>query len=131
MIESLARLRHDLRTPVNHILGYAELLLEDATEHHLESLLPSLQRIQSGGRQLLDTIETELAGQTAIEVDWDLFRQHLGNGASEVLAICKVLIEEVKNEDAQTGADVDAISRALHRLVEFSVEGVLHPVEHV
>jgi two-component system cell cycle response regulator len=25
-----ARLRHDLRTPVNHILGYGEMLLEDA-----------------------------------------------------------------------------------------------------
>ena len=27
--ESLAHLRHELRTPVNHILGYSELLIEE------------------------------------------------------------------------------------------------------
>ena len=31
--ESLAHLRHELRTPVNHILGYSDLLIEDAGEH--------------------------------------------------------------------------------------------------
>jgi signal transduction histidine kinase len=25
----VAHLRHDLRTPVNHIVGYAEMLIED------------------------------------------------------------------------------------------------------
>jgi signal transduction histidine kinase len=131
MIESLTRLRHDLRTPVNHILGYTELLIEDAAEHRLESLLPSLHGIQSGGRQLLETIDAELAsdaelgGQTSVEVDWDLFRQHLGSRASEVLGICHALIEKLANGDQQTRADADAISRALHRLVEFSVDGVL------
>jgi len=24
-----SRIRHDLRTPVNHILGYAEMMIED------------------------------------------------------------------------------------------------------
>ena len=50
-----SRIRHDLRTPVNHILGYAEMLLEDDT-------LPSdfredMQRIHAGGRQLLALIK--------------------------------------------------------------------------
>ena len=26
----LARIRHDLRTPINHIIGYSEILQEDA-----------------------------------------------------------------------------------------------------
>jgi len=50
-----SRIRHDLRTPVNHILGYSEMLLEDDT-------LPAefrddLRRIHSGGRVLLSLIK--------------------------------------------------------------------------
>jgi CheY-like chemotaxis protein len=30
--ESISELRHELRTPVNHIVGYCEMLLEDAVE---------------------------------------------------------------------------------------------------
>ena len=52
----LADLRHELRTPVNHILGYSELLIEDAAERHLEAFIPAFQQIQSGGRRLFDSI---------------------------------------------------------------------------
>jgi adenylate cyclase len=50
-----SRVRHDLRTPVNHILGYAEMLLEDET-------LPAefredVQHIHTGGRALLALIK--------------------------------------------------------------------------
>ena len=31
-----ANLRHTLRTPLNHIIGYSELLLEEAKERGLE-----------------------------------------------------------------------------------------------
>jgi len=60
----LANLRHELRTPVNHILGYSELLIENAAERHLEAFIPAFQQIQSGGRQLLDSIQTALAEKT-------------------------------------------------------------------
>ena len=29
---TLRELRHELRTPINHILGYTEILLEEASE---------------------------------------------------------------------------------------------------
>src|SRR4029077_16020500 len=122
-------LRHDLRTPVNHILGYTELLIEDTKERHLEVLLPALQEIQNGGHRLLETIQTALP-ERAQEVDWDLFRGHLGGTAEEVLKACTLLRDKVAQEDTQSGADLDAISGALRRLVEFSVEGVL-PTAHL
>ena len=36
--DPLAKLRHDLRTPVNQILGYSELLQEEAEEKGEEQL---------------------------------------------------------------------------------------------
>lgn len=46
----LSRIRHDLRTPINHILGYCEMLLEE--EQVPKGFIADLQRIHNGGRQL-------------------------------------------------------------------------------
>jgi DNA-binding response OmpR family regulator len=58
---ALAALRHDLLTPVNHILGYSELLLEEAGERSLTGLLPGLEKIQGAGRELLARLSEGLA----------------------------------------------------------------------
>ena len=47
----LSKIRHDLRTPINHILGYCEMLQED--NQLPELFAPDLARIHAGGRQLL------------------------------------------------------------------------------
>ncbi|MCZ7639283.1 MAG: hypothetical protein M5U12_26510 [Verrucomicrobia bacterium] len=60
-VDRWARLRHDLRTPASHILGYAELLREQATALDRPQLLPDLDRIASAGRQLVDLIREELS----------------------------------------------------------------------
>src|SRR5438477_377718 len=59
--EALAHLRHDLRTPINHILGYTEILLEDAGDTGLDEFSPALREMNAGGRQLLDWIQGALA----------------------------------------------------------------------
>ena len=53
---SLASLRHTLRTPLNHIIGYSEMLLEEAQERDLEGFAADLQKIHSAGKQLLSMI---------------------------------------------------------------------------
>jgi sigma-B regulation protein RsbU (phosphoserine phosphatase) len=50
----LSKIRHDLRTPINHVLGYCEMLQED--EHLPAVFAPDLARIHAGGRQLLALI---------------------------------------------------------------------------
>lgn len=56
----LARLRHDLRTPINHIMGYGELLAEDlADQGHAGSA--DLGRITEAARSLLTLIDTRLS----------------------------------------------------------------------
>ena len=47
----LAHFRHELRTPINAILGYSEMLLEDAAEVH-QDFAADLKKINSLGRQL-------------------------------------------------------------------------------
>jgi signal transduction histidine kinase len=122
--ESLARLRHDLRTPVNHILGFAELLIEELEEHRADAWLPSLKEIQDGGRRLLETIESGL-GRRTDPAEFDSFARDLGHAAREVLQTSTALIENCKESDPQTCSDLNSVSRALHRLIEFSESGVL------
>lgn len=53
-------MRHDLRTPVNHIIGYSEMLLEDAEEGANESSAADLKKIRSAAQELLGLINTRL-----------------------------------------------------------------------
>ena len=50
----LSKIRHELRTPINHIIGYCEMLLEEPELP--EAFRTDLDRIHSGGRQLLGLI---------------------------------------------------------------------------
>jgi len=54
--DSLANVRHTLRTPLNHIIGYSEMLLEEADERGLEAFTADLQKIHKAGKQLLGFI---------------------------------------------------------------------------
>jgi len=55
----IIKLRHDFRTPINAIVGYSEMLLEDLEVGNSELISP-LQRINVGGRELLTIINQNL-----------------------------------------------------------------------
>lgn len=59
--DPLSKLRHDLRTPINQILGYSELLQEDAEEKGQHGFVPDLKKIQGAARRLLALIDEFLA----------------------------------------------------------------------
>src|SRR6516225_7286926 len=50
----LSRMRHELRTPINHILGYCEMLLEESQLP--QAVVADLRRIHAGGRELQSLI---------------------------------------------------------------------------
>src|SRR6266576_3300767 len=58
--ESLSEARHNLRTPINHILGYGEMLMEDAEEQGQPKLVPDLRQILEDGRLALAVINGAL-----------------------------------------------------------------------
>ena len=55
--DPLAKLRHDLRTPLNQIIGYGEMLLEDSQD---EAQRGDLQRILAASNHLLEQVNTRL-----------------------------------------------------------------------
>ena len=120
--ESLAQLQHELRTPINHILGYSELLIEDAGERHLEAFVPAFQQIQSRGRQLLEAIHSAFAEKTvSVErPNLEALKAGLGTTAAEVLEISASILTELESEHQHTLADLSAISGALCRLMVFT-----------
>lgn len=70
-IAFLAHMRHELRTPINAIMGYSELLLEDAEHRSHQGFVADLQRINAAGKQLL-TLVNSLLDQSKIESQQDI-----------------------------------------------------------
>ena len=57
--QALAQLRHQLRSPLNHIIGYSEILLEDAANESAE-VRSLLTNVHTSARVVLDLV-TRLA----------------------------------------------------------------------
>jgi len=56
LAEYTQTIRHALRVPINSIIGYSELLMEDAAVEHADGLLADLGRIRSAGQRLLQCL---------------------------------------------------------------------------
>lgn len=54
-------LRHELRTPINHIIGYSELLLDEVAAGGPSRLAPDLDKIHAAGKDLLALVDESLA----------------------------------------------------------------------
>ena len=68
----LANMSDELRTPLNAVIGYSEMLQEEANDRRQTDLLPDLQKIHGAGKHLLSLINDILdlskieAGQMAL-----------------------------------------------------------------
>lgn len=58
---AMGELRHDLRTPINHIVGYAEMLLEDAIDASEGDRKAALEEILAAAREVLGQVNATLA----------------------------------------------------------------------
>jgi sigma-B regulation protein RsbU (phosphoserine phosphatase) len=58
--DPLASLRHDLRTPINQIIGYTELVGEELEESGQPDLIEDLNKVTKAARHLLGLIQQEL-----------------------------------------------------------------------
>jgi CheY-like chemotaxis protein/tRNA A-37 threonylcarbamoyl transferase component Bud32 len=110
-----AELRHELRTPVNHILGYAELLAEDVPRDTPSG--HALETIREAAREVLAAINQALPPSGASDRGaLDALLQALRVPQGRILAQTSTL--DASATDAQFRADVAKIAIAARQLCE-------------
>jgi adenylate cyclase len=120
----LAKIRHDLRTPVNHIIGFSEMLLEDAAGQVPTGFLRDLQKIRAGGDLLLTLINQHLSEQAfpAAKPDLHQLCHELRTPVNHVIGYSELLIEQcadLNRPDFQHDLDrINAAARTWLTLME-------------
>lgn len=60
---ALSELRHDLRTPIGHVLGYSEMLMDEVAESGRADLVADLEKIHAAGERLLAMVAERLSDE--------------------------------------------------------------------
>jgi MinD-like ATPase involved in chromosome partitioning or flagellar assembly/DNA-binding response OmpR family regulator len=105
----LSNLRHDLRTPINAIIGYSEMLIEDLTEdvqaeeaRSASGLCSDIEKIHQAGNELLELVNENLhqakieAGQLdiALEDFGARLRHNLLTPINAIIGYSEMLLED-------------------------------------
>ncbi len=121
---SLSKIRHDLRTPLNHILGYSEMLLEDAETDGFAQVADELQTIHDSGKVLIDLINEHLGKEVESSVSREKPPELLRRcraPINDILNRANLVFEQVANSDNQQWlADLQKIKTAAHRWLELA-----------
>ena len=102
----LSHVRHELRNPINGIIGYSEIILEELEYHeNAEHIKSDLEKINNCGRELLDLIKTlfdenevELFDENEEENNIDIFNLQkvffqLLTPINTIMGYCEILLE--------------------------------------
>ena len=122
---NLSYLRHVLRTPVGHIIGYAEMMIEDLTGSATDEVLRDLGAIASSGERLVAMIEEHLgaARRSIEELDLPDAQFQLRLQLNHISGYTEMLRETAEDEGSHEWlADLGRISAAESRLLELLEE---------
>ena len=122
----LGHMRHELRTPINGILGYTEMLLEDEPAPEIAA---DLERIRESGRRLLALIDEILnpdrlvnggEGRT-LESFGAQVAADLRTPTSSVIGYAEMLIENARESGHEEMVpDLERVLSSARRLLELS-----------
>jgi two-component system, sensor histidine kinase and response regulator len=112
-----AGLRHTLRTPINHMIGYTELLLEDP-QLPAESE-PHLARVLVAAQQTLTIMQTHLPGAEAEAQSVD-FHQLRSDLEESVITVLQTTAQLESIEAGVRLTDVRRIRSAAQELLAFA-----------
>jgi signal transduction histidine kinase len=134
-----AKMSHHLRTPLNAVIGYSEMLLEDASSDGNDSQIADLKKINSAGRHLLSLV-TDVLDMSKIDSD-DIELQvapfELDDLVIDVASTCRSLVERNGNrfiveQGAELGTVVSdetrlrqAVINLLSNAGKFTTDGVV------
>ena len=114
-MEALSKLRHSLRTPLNQIIGYSEMLMESAEENNFGEILTDLKRIHTSGGQLLALINDSLAAwkiETGT-IDFGGMRRDMRTPLNAVIGYAELCLDEARSGNHQDLVkDLEKILRA-------------------
>jgi adenylate cyclase len=112
---SLAFVRHELRTPINAIIGYSEMLLEDARDGGDGVVIKDLERIVECAREINTLVDSILDPERSADDYDEQIRAHLRDPLSAIVGYTEMLLE-----NAQDKRDLERILTAANRLFELS-----------
>lgn len=97
----LSKLRHDMRTPIGHMIGYAEMLEEDLDEESAKMHSGDLQAIQNAGHKLLALIDNHLSAsrESAQEINVSDAQFQIRMQLNHIAGYTEMLREEALEED--------------------------------
>ena len=124
----LSRIRHDLRTPINHILGFCEMLQEE--EGMADDFQPDLKKIHAGGRQLLALIQEYFDEATFEEKRHDLHRlcHELRTPVNHIVGYAELIEEQAEERGlTQMLPDLHRIAEAGHTWLGLMEEYLVRP----
>jgi signal transduction histidine kinase len=118
----LAEFRHDLANPVNHVVGYAELLVMGATERQATELQTPRQEITRCAADLRRHLEEELplTRIRTLDVDLPKVRSSVTASASELLQQIASLKPQIRGLWAEAEDDLTQIEHAARRLLDLA-----------
>ena len=121
---SLSHLRHELRTPINAIIGYSEMILEELEDLDLDvAYLDELEQIRHSGTKLLALIDRFLNPATPPNSKLELeqiianpeLKAELQTPTKLVISNCQQLIGVIETEFV---ADIEKINLAANNLLQ-------------
>jgi class 3 adenylate cyclase len=123
-LETLTQLRHALRTPLNQIIGYSEMLMESIEDLQAERLLGDIKKVHTAGGQLLALFNDALAPwkiETG-KIDLLAMRRDMLAPLNAIVGYSELCQEEAAElGKAEVVSDLKRINQAgynLHRLFE-------------
>jgi sigma-B regulation protein RsbU (phosphoserine phosphatase) len=123
----LSKIRHDLRTPINHILGYCEMLQEEEAPPDFQA---DLQKIHAGGKQLMSLIAEYFDEETfdAKQIDLHQLCHELRTPVNHIVGYTE-LLEELAEERGLKAvfSDLDKIREASRIWLELMEEYLVLP----
>lgn len=122
--EMLSKIRHDLRTPVGHIIGYSEMIEEELDKDGAGTFAQDLQAIQNAGQRILALIDDHFnaAKTSPDQISLHDAQYQLRVQLNHISGYAEMLREEgVDDENDDFVSDLDKIiyaEKAIVSLVE-------------
>ena len=116
--ESVTQLRHGVRTPLNHIIGYAEMLLNDAPEAEAELNAAFLRSILHEAQRICELLQVNASPDGDVEGETKSLQRSMSEHVRQIR-------ENAFKLSGSNPGDIERIRAATGTLVDFVESGSL------